>query len=105
VFPLSKAGESIQDELDAARAVKQRVSHLKTITSQTDAVTPPAGYSKSVSGGNDKNWKRVRLNRMLVDHLLREGMYDTAKMLSEDLGIKDLTNVEVVFFLLKLLET
>jgi len=57
-------------------------------------VTPPIGYNKGATG--DKYWKRVRLNRMLVDHLLREGMYDTAKMLSEDLCIKDLTNVDVM---------
>jgi hypothetical protein len=32
---------------------------------------------------------------MLVDHLLREGLYDTAKMLAIDFEIADLTNVEV----------
>jgi len=91
-----QAGEYMKDEIEAARAVKQRISHLQSITSEAEIVPPPAGYSKGVS--NDKHWKRVRLNRMLVDHLLREGMYDTAKMLSEDLGITDLTNVEVTFY-------
>ncbi|MFM0893163.1 LisH domain-containing protein, partial [Citrobacter freundii] len=42
-----------------------------------------------------KAWKKSRLNRMLIDHLLREGMYDTARTLSEDLKIKELTNVDV----------
>jgi len=38
---------------------------------------------------------------MLVDHLLREGMYDTANLLAESLNIKDLTNVEVKFGFIK----
>ncbi|XP_021951098.1 E3 ubiquitin-protein transferase MAEA [Folsomia candida] len=90
-----KAGESIQDELEAARAVKQRTSHLKSVSSPTEVITPPLTYGKSTKDTKEKQWKRVRLNRMLVDHLLREGMYDTAKMLSEELTISELTNVEV----------
>lgn len=81
--------------LKAARAVKQRTSHLKSVSSPTEVITPPLTYGKSTKDTKEKQWKRVRLNRMLVDHLLREGMYDTAKMLSEELTISELTNVEV----------
>jgi len=40
-------------------------------------------------------WRKTRFNRMLVDHLLREGMYDTANLLAEQLNIKDLTNIDI----------
>lgn len=70
----------MQDEKEAARAVKQRTSHLKSVTSPTEVITPPLSYGKSTKDTKEKQWKRVRLNRMLVDHLLREGMYDTVSL-------------------------
>ncbi|CAL8143230.1 unnamed protein product [Orchesella dallaii] len=86
-----KAGDSIQEELEAANTVRKRVQHLKSYTVQADAVQSSPSQSNAVQ----KSWKRSRLNRMLIDHLLREGMYDTARMLADDLGIKELTNVDV----------
>jgi len=85
-----KAGESIQDELEAARAVRKRVQHLKSYANVD--VDPCGRINPNLT---NSSWKRSRLNRMLVDHLLREGMYDTARLLAEDLGIKELTNLDV----------
>lgn len=75
-----KAGESIAEEMECAGIVRKRVQHLKSYRSPTTDAT---------------EWKRTRLNRMLVDHLLREGLYDSAKMLADQLDIKDLTNTDV----------
>lgn len=88
-----KAEESIQEELQAADNVRKRVQHLKSFLKQMEesAQTDDEDAQLAVQ----KNWKKSRLNRMLIDHLLREGMYDTARRLSEDLDIMELTNVDV----------
>ncbi|KAI9786866.1 MAG: GID complex subunit containing RING finger motif [Geoglossum umbratile] len=40
-------------------------------------------------------WSRIRLNRLLVDYLLRNGYSASAKELARDRGIEDLVDVEV----------
>jgi macrophage erythroblast attacher len=40
-------------------------------------------------------WSRVRLNRLLVDHMLRSGFSESAKQLAEEKGIGDLVDVNV----------
>jgi len=40
-------------------------------------------------------WSRVRLNRLLVDYLLRMGYTDSAKQLAREKGIEDLVDVNV----------
>ncbi|PGG98070.1 protein fyv10 [Polytolypa hystricis UAMH7299] len=40
-------------------------------------------------------WSRVRLDRLLVDHMLRSGYTQSAKQLAEDKGITDLVDVNV----------
>ncbi|ORY70073.1 CTLH/CRA C-terminal to lish motif domain-containing protein [Pseudomassariella vexata] len=39
-------------------------------------------------------WSRTRLNRLLVDYLLRSGFNDSARMLAQERGIEDLVDVE-----------
>jgi len=75
-----KAGESIAEEMESAGIVRKRVQHLKAY---------------SAPGDDPGEWKRSRLNRMLIDHLLREGMYDSANLLADELNMKDLTNIDV----------
>lgn len=38
-------------------------------------------------------WRKVRLDRMLVDYFLRNGYYDSAAKLADARGLRDLTNV------------
>ena len=38
-------------------------------------------------------WSKVRLDRMLVDHLLRQGYTDSAQQLAKEKGIEDLVDV------------
>jgi macrophage erythroblast attacher len=85
-----KAGESISEELDSASMVRKRVQHLKSYSSKADGNSLYSSDSSGLAG-----WKRTRLHRMLVDHLLREGMYETSKLLATNLHIEDLTNIEV----------
>lgn len=40
-------------------------------------------------------WSRVRLDRLLVDHMLRSGFIESAKQLSREKGIEDLVDTEV----------
>jgi hypothetical protein len=41
-----------------------------------------------------EEWSRTRLDRLLVDHLLRYGYKDSAQALSKEKGIEDLVDVE-----------
>lgn len=72
-----KSAESISEELEAAAACKRRIEHLK-------------GFE---TGG--EQWKRQRLDRMLVEHLLRTGYYGSAAKLAERSGLRDLTNMDL----------
>ena len=40
-------------------------------------------------------WSRVRLNRLLVDYLLRGGYAESAKTLAREMGIEDLVDLDV----------
>ena len=63
---------------------KKRIQHLKSlydIPSLTDVK-----YDE---------WSRIRLNRLLVDYLLRSGFGESAKALAQDKGIEDLVDLDV----------
>ena len=40
-------------------------------------------------------WSRVRLNRLLVDYLLRSGYGESARQLAKEKGIEELVDLEV----------
>lgn len=42
-----------------------------------------------------EEWSRVRLDRLLVDNMLRQGFFESAKQLAEEKGITDLVDIEV----------
>ncbi|XP_013383305.1 macrophage erythroblast attacher [Lingula anatina] len=76
-----KAVESIQDESESALVCKRRVEHLKE-------------YDK-LQGSAVNQWRKKRLDRMIVDYFLRAGYYNTAIKLARHSGIEDLTNIEL----------
>ncbi|XP_064200185.1 E3 ubiquitin-protein transferase MAEA isoform X3 [Anguilla rostrata] len=76
-----KAAESIQAEDESAKLCKRRIEHLKEHSSDQ-----PAAASV---------WKRKRMDRMMVEHLLRCGYYNTAVKLARQSGIEDLVNIEM----------
>ena len=66
--------ESIQAEDESAKLCKRRIEHLKEHSSDQPAA---AGL-----------WKRKRMDRMMVEHLLRCGYYNTAVKLARQSGIE-----------------
>lgn len=82
-----KAEESISEELAASNVCKRRLEHLKE-----HAVVSPTG---SVSQGAVNQWRRKRLDRMIVEYFLRNGYYGAAITLAEKSDIKDLTNIDI----------
>lgn len=77
-----KADESVVEELEAASVCKRRVEHLKE-------------HSSLINQGSSSAWKKKRLDRMLVEHFLRCGYYNTALKLAKHAQIEDLTNIEL----------
>lgn len=84
-----KADESISDELSATYVCKRRLEHLK----QNASAEPTANYE--VWQANVDQWKRVRMDRMIIEHFLRLGYYESAERLANRTGIRDLTNLDI----------
>ncbi|XP_020284510.1 macrophage erythroblast attacher [Pseudomyrmex gracilis] len=76
-----KAQESIAEELQAGMVCKRRLDHLKE-----HANSSPSAVNQ---------WRRQRLDRMLVDYFLRKGYYKTATKLADSSELRDLTNIDV----------
>lgn len=71
---LGQAVESVQAEDESAQLCKRRIEHLKEHSSDQPAA---AGL-----------WKRKRMDRMMAEHLLRCGYYNTAVKLARQSGIE-----------------
>ncbi|XP_020562047.1 macrophage erythroblast attacher isoform X3 [Oryzias latipes] len=69
-----KAAESIQAEDESAKLCKRRIEHLKEHSGDQ-----PASVNL---------WKKKRMDRMMVEHLLRCGYYNTAVKLAKQSGIE-----------------
>ncbi|XP_072935743.1 E3 ubiquitin-protein transferase MAEA isoform X2 [Epargyreus clarus] len=82
-----KASEAINEEVQAAFVCKKRLEHLKE---QAEALTEPSTPQTKLN-----QWRKVRLDRMLVDYCLRNGYYDSANKLADARGLRDLTNVDI----------
>lgn len=82
-----KADESISDELSAVQACKRRLDHVRQSVAQN--------IPRELSIAYHNEWKQTRLDRMIVEHFLRLGYYETAERLAIRKGIKDLTNLEI----------
>ncbi|XP_017773372.1 PREDICTED: macrophage erythroblast attacher [Nicrophorus vespilloides] len=82
-----KADESIGEELQATSVCKKRIEHLKE-----HGTTSATGV---VSQGALNQWRRQRLDRMLVEYFLRNGYYNAAITLADRSNIKDLTNIDI----------
>lgn len=85
-----KAEESISEELQATNVCKKRIEHLKEHASATS--------SGKVSAGSVNQWRRKRIDRMVVEYFLRNGYYNAAITLAERSNIKDLTNIGEYIF-------
>ncbi|XP_026322860.1 E3 ubiquitin-protein transferase MAEA isoform X2 [Hyposmocoma kahamanoa] len=82
-----KASEAITEEVQAAGVCKKRLDHLKE---QAQALTEPNSPQTTMN-----QWRKVRLDRMLVEYFLRNGYYNSANKLADAHGLRDLTNVDI----------
>ena len=71
---LLQAEESVHDEIEAAKACKRRLDHLKENDNSNQV--------------NVNLWRKKRLDRMLVEYFLRTGYYNTAIKLARHSGIE-----------------
>jgi len=81
-----KAHDSMADELEAASNCKRRLDHVKEYCSKK-------GSTSTSDTAAVQAWKKKRLDRVLVEHLLRSGFYDTAVKLAKQSDIVHLTNI------------
>ena len=87
------------NEVEVADSIKQRCQHLRR------------GCDEAREGAEVKQWRKTRLDRMMVEYLLRQGYstvqystveyllrqgyYDTALQLADTAGVAHLSNTEV----------
>lgn len=92
-----KAEESISEELSAGFVCKRRLEHLKqNIKPQFQMRDPEEDPEESqISIASENQWKKIRLNRLIVEHFLRLGYYDTAEILANRSGIREISNVDI----------
>ncbi|XP_055848626.1 E3 ubiquitin-protein transferase MAEA [Episyrphus balteatus] len=84
-----KADESISDELAASYVCKRKLEHLKANAS------PEMKTSYEIWQASVDQWKRIRMDRMVIEHLLRMGYYETAEKLADRSDIRHLTNLDI----------
>lgn len=91
-----KAEESIGEELTAGNVCKRRLDHLKLYCKapSSDELNPN-DEEEQISIAAENQWKKVRLNRLIVEHFLRLGYYDTAEILADRCGIREISNVDI----------
>ena len=85
--------KAVSEEIELAESCKRRIDHLKDgcQTTNSDSIE---GFSGDLNG-RGKAWQKTRLDRILVEHFLRSGYYDSALVLAQSSGIEDLTNINV----------
>lgn len=69
------------EEKDLLKLIKKRIDHLKDHESQSVAV--------------NKNFRKARFDRVLIDYFLRSGFYRTAQIMADKSGIQDMTNIDI----------
>jgi len=78
-----KGREGVGEVLETAATCKRRAEHLE------------GGFATDVNPVQIKQWRKTRLDRILVEHFLRSGFYNTAIQLAKQSEIEDLTNIQV----------
>jgi len=76
-----KSEESVSDELETADLCKRRLKHLLEYGTGSPGVC--------------SQWKRKRLDRVLVDQFVRCGFYEWATKLAKQSHIEQLTNIDI----------
>jgi macrophage erythroblast attacher len=92
---------SLDDMISQARALKRKLSTCAEdearLLRQTEARIAHVDELYHMSSFDDvkyESWSRTRLDRLLVDYLLRRGYSDSATALAEERNMRDLVDVE-----------
>ena len=72
-----QADDGLEQELQLVDTCRKRLEHLSEYATEGRLAMPAV-----------QAWKRKRMDRMLVDHCLRSGFYDTAVQLAKDANIE-----------------
>ena len=67
----------------------------KDDTENGDGESDANEIEKEKENEEEARWEKLRLDRALVDYMLREGMYDTAEALSVGNGIEDIVDMDI----------
>lgn len=89
-----KAEECISDELSAGYVCKRRLEHLKQSLTKND-IEPVDEAEANLRLAATNQYKKIRLDRMIIEHFLRLGYYETAELLANRSCVKDLTNLDI----------
>ncbi|KAF2725870.1 putative negative regulation of gluconeogenesis [Polychaeton citri CBS 116435] len=73
-----------EEEKGLHKQQKARINHLKSLHD-----------CQGLADVKYEDWSRVRLDRLLVDYLLRQGYTESARQLSQEKGIENLVDVGV----------
>jgi len=86
-----KIEESKKEEEGHIQRFKARMEYLKT-------------YYKKEDAEYLSRWNASRVDRVVVDYMLREGLYDSAVRLASDSNVTDLVDIEVFISSKKVIE-
>ncbi|KAJ5081382.1 hypothetical protein NUU61_009646 [Penicillium alfredii] len=82
---LKRKMESLQEEEKKIQTQsRKRIQHLETLHK-----------IPSLADVKYDQWSRVRLDRLLVDHMLRSGYSESAKQLAQERGVEELVDLDV----------
>jgi macrophage erythroblast attacher len=91
-----KLQETNKEEQQLIQRCKTRLEHLDMISDVEMRVT---------NGETQRRWYKIRLDRIMVDYLLREGFYNTAIMLAKDSNITELVDIDIFLAAKKVVDT
>lgn len=78
-----KLDEIRSEELTYSNRTRARLDHLNQIT-----------HLKFCDSDEYIRWSKIRLDRLLIDYMMRTGFIDTAEKMAQDEGLKDFVDVE-----------
>jgi len=84
-----KVTEGSAAEQSAIAQCRARVAHLRELP------LPGSDRGDMSAAAKRRRWESTRLDRLLVDHLLREGLHTLASTLAAEAGVEALTDVAV----------
>ena len=92
--------ESVETQQNSLQHCRERTEHLQKFAAAYEAQSNAHKRSKAESFENEnelREFEKARVNRMLVDHLLRTGQFDAAVSLSEEAGVSKLVDIELFY--------